>query len=283
MPVTLTQVLCLIGVVLLCLGMAGLGKQLWLKRACSVRAKARVSLHPCKPGSKEWKTILLPRGTTEAYYEVLTYPVLGVDRVVPTGHLSANNFRYSTAKNLVTVAFDPSKPSRYIILEKEVSLVPSLVCLVTGAVLAALELIPQTFFTDPSMEYLWIFLFGFVFATIGSALWWSDNKKKRLCTARVTGVVKGFETSHTSGKKGSRTSYHPIYAYTVEGVDYVQRSSVGSKRASFSEGQEIPILYDPAKPERYYVPGKEVGGFAFVFIGIGVLVLLYPFLPLVMK
>ena len=44
MPVTITQVLCLTGVVIMCLALVVLGKKLRLKRACTVRA--RVSLLP---------------------------------------------------------------------------------------------------------------------------------------------------------------------------------------------------------------------------------------------
>jgi len=138
---------CLTGVLLMSLGMVRLVKRFLLKRACTVQVKARLSFLPCKPGSKEQKSLKLlaqlqpqtmPR---EAYYEVVTYQVLGVDRVVPTGHLSLDNFRYSTGQNMVTVAYDPFKPSRHSILEKQGSLVPAVIVVVVGAIFAAIPLI----------------------------------------------------------------------------------------------------------------------------------------------
>ena len=159
MPATAALVFCGIGVLLMFVGTVGFVRQFLLKRACTLQVKARVSFLPCKPASEAGKQMRLlakivskttpgeqdrtKSPAMEGYYEVLIYPVLGVERVVPTGHYSLDNFSYSTGKNLVTVAYDPFKPTRYIILDKGAGLVSALIVVLVGAVFATIPLVPM--------------------------------------------------------------------------------------------------------------------------------------------
>ena len=77
----------------------------------------------------------------EIYYEVITCPVDGIERIVPTGHHSVDNFTYSMGQNVVTVAYDPSRPERYIVLEQEGSIAMGVLCVAPGAVFAMVPLI----------------------------------------------------------------------------------------------------------------------------------------------
>jgi Protein of unknown function (DUF3592). len=127
-------------------------------------------------------------------------------------------------------------------------------------------------------QFLVPFLFGFLFVAVGCGLWWSGKRKKRRCTAEVTGVVKSNVPDR--GSKGG-TVYAPTYAYTVKGVDYVHKSNFSSKKCRFSVGQEITILYDPANPDRYYVPEEGTNVvFIAIFIALGAVAMFGPPLSL---
>jgi len=102
-------------------------------------------------------------------------------------------------------------------------------------------------------------LFGLIFAGIGGFLLWRQKKLKQVCTAQVSGTVKDItESISYSTGKGKRTgrrrvSYRPIFTYSVEGVEYVQQSIIGSSRPKFNVGQSVTVFYDPSSPKRYYV------------------------------
>ena len=129
-------------------------------------------------------------------------------------------------------------------------------------------------------------LFGLIFAGIGWFLLWRQKKLKQVCTAQVSGTVKDVteSISHSTGK-GKRTgrrrvSYRPIFTYSVEGVEYVQQSIIGSSRPKFNVGQSVTVFYDPSSPKRFYVleEGKStVAGICFVAVGV-VIMIATPFL-----
>ena len=125
-------------------------------------------------------------------------------------------------------------------------------------------------------------LFGLVMVGIGCFVWWSDAELKRECTLQVDGTVKSVahEVKYNSKSKRNENEYRATYAYSVEGVEYVDRSIFVTSTPRFSEGDDVTIFYDPADPKRFYVSEEADGsmvklslfiiafGVAFVLIGI---------------
>jgi len=124
-------------------------------------------------------------------------------------------------------------------------------------------------------------LVGLVFAGIGGFLLWRDKRLEKACTAQVSGTVKDVSQSTSYSKKGGRrTSYRPIFTYSVGGVEYVQQSHVSSARPKFDVGESVTVFYDPSSPKRFYVleEGKStVAGICFVAVGV-VIMIATPFL-----
>ena len=135
----------------------------WLKKVCTVQTRGDVSFFPYESGSKT-KEQLIKVGrfatkitgmkkeaakldTMEFYYEVITCTVNGSKCVIPTGHQSTDNFSYSMGQNVVTVAYDPSNPKRYIVLEKEGTIGLGVMCIVLGAAFVILPLIIESMST----------------------------------------------------------------------------------------------------------------------------------------
>ena len=151
---------CIFGVLALVFGTFRLFHHFWLKKTCTIQVRGDVSFLPYKPDSEKKKLALnllrfiskvagqrsdvAQLGTITIYHEVIIYSVDGVERVVPTGHNSiGDDFRYSTGQNVVTVAYDPSNPERYIVLEQEGSISLGVTCIVLGAIFAMIPLISQ--------------------------------------------------------------------------------------------------------------------------------------------
>ena len=124
-------------------------------------------------------------------------------------------------------------------------------------------------------------LFGLLFVGIGCFVWWSNAELKRACTAQVDGFVKSVshEVVYNSKSKRNENEYRATFAYSVEGVEYVDRSIFVTSTPKFSEGDGVTIFYNPADPQQFYVLEEADGtmvkislfiitfGVAFVLIG----------------
>ena len=148
---------CVFGVLSLVFGTFWLVHQYKLRKVCTVQVRGDVSFIPYEPGSQyvENTTKIMrfiakiigqgknfeKHGMPEMYYEVITFSVNGVERVVKTGHSDDEKFRYSTGQNVVTVAYDPSNPDRYRVLEKEGDIALGVMCVVLGSIFTVIPLI----------------------------------------------------------------------------------------------------------------------------------------------
>ena len=94
------------------------------------------------------------------------------------------------------------------------------------------------------------FISGLFFASLGGFGWRRDYKLLRACAAKAPGVVTEIRQTTSRGGKGTSVSYTPVFAYSVEGVQYVREGSGGSK---FSVGDSVTVFYDPSEPERFYI------------------------------
>ena len=126
------------------------------------------------------------------------------------------------------------------------------------------------------------FLFGLAVAGGGCFLWWSDADLKRACTVQVAGTVKSVEheVKYNSRSKRNENEYRTTFAYSLEGVEYVDRSLFITSSPSFSEGDGVTILYDPADPQRFYVSEEADGTMvrlSLCIIAFGVVFMLIAF------
>ena len=153
--------LCILGVLFLGLGIYVLIHRFMLRKDCTVQARGVVSFIPYEPDSKKYiremkffkivkpLAIVLGQGKEVEkieereklaqpvmYYEVITFPVNGVERVVKTGHDDDGTFKYSMGQNVVTVAYDPANPDRYRVLEKKGEILGGIVFVFLGSICA---------------------------------------------------------------------------------------------------------------------------------------------------
>lgn len=76
--------------------------------------------------------------------------------------------------------------------------------------------------------------------------------KKRRCSARVSAVVSEVKTRTSK----YRQVYLPICEYYVNGVGY-NRTGPPHHNNVLPVGSTITIAYDPNKPQRSYIPGRD--------------------------
>ena len=125
------------------------------------------------------------------------------------------------------------------------------------------------------------FLVGLLIFGIGAFILWRQRKLKKECTAQVPGVVSDqhHETTYKKGRRRDR--YYPIFKYTVEDVEYIQKSNIGtSNRNVLAVGENVTVFYDPSNPKRHYVLEYRQSAFravkfffyggAFMIMAIGI-------------
>ena len=95
---------------------------------------------------------------------------------------------------------------------------------------------------------------------------------KKKCTEYVDATVVDIAVSHDS--EGSST-YHPVFGYTFDGVDYRRKSGFYSSFLRFNVGDQVELYIDPEKPKRFYCPKETIHRIilCLVFIAVGVFVM----------
>ena len=113
-------------------------------------------------------------------------------------------------------------------------------------------------------------LFGMFFGIIGVILLIKEILKRKKCTVSTKGVVVDISREVSNDSDGNRSiTLYPIFEYNVSGEKYVQKSKNGSNFCKYHIGQEVEILYNPDKPENYYVKNS----FGSIIIGVGFIIL----------
>ena len=130
---------------------------------------------------------------------------------------------------------------------------------------------------------VWVVL-GVVFLLMGFNMNAEYNELKRICTEEMQAVVTDFyitgevywDSDEDIPTKRDNRVYYPIFEYTVNNETYRQQSPVGKgvNQVKVKVGEGIPIMYNPAKPDDYYVPagtyatknGTAVMGFGIFMI-----------------
>ena len=139
-------IFCLLGLIALAIGIFSLVKQYNLRKHCTAQVKGYVSFIPFEaPSETERQVVDFIGGmvkkatqgeggfsTSEAYSEVITYSIDGVEHVTPTGHVSTDTRKYSAGQSVVTIAYDPSDLKRFHILENKNDLNFGIVATILG-------------------------------------------------------------------------------------------------------------------------------------------------------
>jgi len=103
------------------------------------------------------------------------------------------------------------------------------------------------------MKVLWIL--GGVFFAIGLGMlfggisWWRSNAAFAEHAVRAEGTVS--DLMYRRNSKGSGGTYVPLIDFSAPNGSRIHiTGSTGSNPAAYSRGDKVPLLYDPANPER---------------------------------
>ena len=113
-----------------------------------------------------------------------------------------------------------------------------------------------------------IFLFFGILLIISSAISILKHMRIKRNGIFVSATVVDIHRTSRAGKHKSRTQYHPVFEYRVNGQP-VRTRGPGSLEVKYPIGKVLEIRYDPKKPERILV-GDQVamGNIAPIVIGI---------------
>jgi hypothetical protein len=126
-----------------------------------------------------------------------------------------------------------------------------------------------------------IILVGLAIVLIGFWFHKRHQNLKSVCTMQTTGKVISmerrveFHTETGSSRKRKSVSYYPVFQYLVDGKSIEKKSTVGTSRPRFTEGQDINISFNPNNSEQFYVAeDKAAARFDIYFMIFGVAVLI---------
>lgn len=114
---------------------------------------------------------------------------------------------------------------------------------------------------------------GLIFLLIFIGILSSTKKKRQRCTSKALGTIKDLvKRSATTPRYGN---YHPVIEYQLpSGEIMTVESNFGSSPPKYSIGQEVYILYDPNKPDYFYIADDNTAKIlvtVFGSIGIGMI------------
>lgn len=117
-------------------------------------------------------------------------------------------------------------------------------------------------------------LFEFIFLSFGILLIVSAaanilrNMRIKREGILVSATVVDIHRTSRAGKNKSRTKYHPVFEYRVDGRP-VRTRGPGTAEVKYSFGTVLEIRYDPQRPERVLVGEPAATGYiAQIWIGI---------------
>ncbi len=130
-----------------------------------------------------------------------------------------------------------------------------------------------------------IILLGVVFFLIGFSFYKKHKNLKSVCTMPTMGKVTGMskeesvstETDNDGNtKKTTRINYYPVFQYIVDGKIIEKKSTTGTNRPRFTEGQNINVLFNPNNPEQFYVvEDKASGRFGIYFMLFSLVIIIF--------
>lgn len=117
-------------------------------------------------------------------------------------------------------------------------------------------------------------LAGVLFIGVGKWIPREQERKKRIGTLCVDGVVADIQKER---KSGGGYSYYPVYRYVLNGCTYQKTSRFGADAPPFSPGQTVEVRVNPENAEDWFVPSEGTGDYmadgfcriGWLFLGIG--------------
>jgi hypothetical protein len=127
---------------------------------------------------------------------------------------------------------------------------------------------------DPGTCIL-IGILGIPFFIIGLYILIRGAKLRKTCTARTNGTLDRYEETVRYNKDGNDrikrdVSHWPYFRYTANGTEHILKSTTGGNPAKMPVGTSVTVLFNPQKPESFYVEGHDKDSlFGGLFMAIG--------------
>lgn len=130
-----------------------------------------------------------------------------------------------------------------------------------------------------------IILIGLVIVLIGFYFHKRQQNLKSVCTMQTTGKVISMERrveyitetdSDGNSKKRKSVAYYPVFQYILDGKSIEKKSTVGTSRPRFTEGQNINISFNPNNFEQFYIAEDKAAarfGIYFMIFGVAVFII----------
>lgn len=118
-------------------------------------------------------------------------------------------------------------------------------------------------------------IMGMIFALIGGLLVFFGFRSYFAAAAlakngvKTEGVVIRIEEKIETDDDGTSRTYRPIVEYTRDGVKREYASNLWRNPSPFSEGQKVPMIYDPVGGKAAIATGGEIYGPSYLMLGIG--------------
>ena len=116
--------------------------------------------------------------------------------------------------------------------------------------------------------YMLAFMFtagGAIFAWLGYASL-AAARKRRVAWVSLQGTVVDFAERSTD--KGA-TLYAPVYQYAMDGRHFSGTSTIASSPPSYTVGDPIALVVNPALPGQSEVSGADIRGFTYGLLLLG--------------
>ena len=107
---------------------------------------------------------------------------------------------------------------------------------------------------------------------VGSVITYRSARSRLQNWVRASGVVAGLEEKWTKDDEGSRVTYAPRVKFVVpSGEEYQFIGSISARPPSYSEGEQVRVLYNPLRPSEADIDSFATHWFVpLVLLGMGV-------------
>ncbi len=134
--------------------------------------------------------------------------------------------------------------------------------------------------------FLLVIAFGLLFAGIGIGMHMNNQKLLKICTRQTQGlvcdVVRDVSESGSGDDRSTSVMFYPVFQYEVDGRVVTKKSSIGTGRPRFSQGDAVTVFYNPDKVEQHYIKedrSSSRAGIVFAAAGALIIVLALVLIP----
>jgi hypothetical protein len=108
---------------------------------------------------------------------------------------------------------------------------------------------------------------------VGSVITYRSARSRLEKWVRTVGVVTGLEEKWTNDDNGSRVTYAPKVKFVLaSGEEHHFIGSISSRPPSYSEGEQVRVLYNPQRPSEADIDSFTTHWFPpLAFLGMGVI------------